>query len=153
RLVNEDPARPSSLSSYVDPKLEEVCLKAISKKPEGRYQSAREMRAALRVIADARGAAETTPTPSPAARQPMQAAAAPTLPALAPFPNAEAKRARRALPSWFWVGAGAAGAIGIAFFATQTRAPPATAPAGLVASVPARGALEVPSGEPPPAAE
>ena len=39
--------RPSSLTPTVDPKLEAVCLKALSKAPEDRFASAREMRAAL----------------------------------------------------------------------------------------------------------
>jgi eukaryotic-like serine/threonine-protein kinase len=45
--VSENPQRPSARAAGVDPKLEAMCLKAISKKPADRYQSAREMRLAL----------------------------------------------------------------------------------------------------------
>jgi serine/threonine-protein kinase len=46
--VTEDPPRPSSINPVVHPKLEAVCLKAMSKKPEDRYANARAMRADLR---------------------------------------------------------------------------------------------------------
>src|SRR5260370_35191909 len=49
RLVNDDATPPSSVNPNVDPALESVCLKAIAKKPEDRYQTAREMRNALRI--------------------------------------------------------------------------------------------------------
>jgi len=45
--VSEQPERPSARASGVDPGLEAICLKAISKKPADRYQTAREMRLAL----------------------------------------------------------------------------------------------------------
>jgi serine/threonine protein kinase len=53
----EPPPRPSQFGA-VNPALEEICLKALSKTPEARYQSAREMRAALQ------RALQTTPHPS-----------------------------------------------------------------------------------------
>jgi serine/threonine-protein kinase len=145
KLVNEEPARPSSLSSYVEPKLEEVCLKAISKKPEDRYQNAREMRAALRFVADARGAAEATPTPAAAVRRDIQTAATSTLPALAPAPQAVAKAPRHAWPSWVWLGAGAAGVVGITIVTMRVH--------GSVARLPAGAAVEVAPAEAPPVAE
>ena len=55
RLVNEEAVPPSAQSANVDPDLERVCLKAISKKPEDRYPTAREMRAALRKLAGGDG--------------------------------------------------------------------------------------------------
>jgi serine/threonine-protein kinase len=39
--------RPSAIAPSVDPKLEAVCMKALSKAPADRFASAREMRAAL----------------------------------------------------------------------------------------------------------
>ncbi len=45
--LDAPPPRPSSITPAVDPKLETVCLKALSKSPADRYASAREMRAAL----------------------------------------------------------------------------------------------------------
>jgi serine/threonine-protein kinase len=50
KQVTEEPARPSSINPAVDPHLEAVCLKAMRKRREDRYQSAREMRAELRSV-------------------------------------------------------------------------------------------------------
>jgi serine/threonine-protein kinase len=46
--VEEKPSPPSEIDSKVDLGLEAVCMKALEKKPEDRYQTAREMRTALR---------------------------------------------------------------------------------------------------------
>ncbi len=46
--VTEEPAAPSSIYPAVNTKLEAICLKALQKKREERYQSAREMRADLK---------------------------------------------------------------------------------------------------------
>ena len=46
--VDKKPAPPSSLVPDVDPRLEAICLKALSKAPADRYPGAREMRADLR---------------------------------------------------------------------------------------------------------
>ena len=49
KQVEEVPRKPSVLVPTVDPRLEAICLKALSKKPpEDRFASAREMRAELR---------------------------------------------------------------------------------------------------------
>ena len=48
--VEEIPPRPSELAGNVDPELERVCLKALQKDPAARFQSAREMRAQLRLV-------------------------------------------------------------------------------------------------------
>jgi serine/threonine protein kinase len=61
---NEEPVPPSAISPFADPRLEEVCLKALRKKPDERYSSAREMRAALRA---AIGVALPSPLLSPIA--------------------------------------------------------------------------------------
>lgn len=44
-ILTTNPTPPSKvrLDTYVDPSLERICLKALSKEPEGRYQSALEM--------------------------------------------------------------------------------------------------------------
>jgi tetratricopeptide (TPR) repeat protein len=43
KVREEEPARPRAVSSTVPPALEAVCLKAIQKKPEDRYQSAADL--------------------------------------------------------------------------------------------------------------
>ncbi|MDP9002645.1 MAG: protein kinase, partial [Myxococcota bacterium] len=48
--VRDDPVPPTKLVPYVDPRLESICLKALKKKKEDRYQSAREMRMDLRAL-------------------------------------------------------------------------------------------------------
>jgi serine/threonine-protein kinase len=53
--VTEEPAHPSSIYPSCNPKLEAICLKALQKKKEDRYQSAREMRADLKAAIDASG--------------------------------------------------------------------------------------------------
>jgi eukaryotic-like serine/threonine-protein kinase len=47
RHVREDPAPPRLLNPDVPPSLEAVCLKAMAKRPEDRYQTAAEFRADL----------------------------------------------------------------------------------------------------------
>jgi eukaryotic-like serine/threonine-protein kinase len=49
----ESPApRPSSIVANVDAHLERICLKALRKKPDARYQTARDMRARLRAMSE-----------------------------------------------------------------------------------------------------
>ncbi|CAN5681116.1 hypothetical protein BH09MYX1_BH09MYX1_19660 [soil metagenome] len=50
--VTEEPRRPSELYPAVNARLEAICLRAIQKKPDDRYQTAREMRAELRGAVD-----------------------------------------------------------------------------------------------------
>jgi serine/threonine-protein kinase len=52
--VTEDPVPPTKLRAEIDPKLEAVCMRALQKKREARYQTAREMRAELRAALSAR---------------------------------------------------------------------------------------------------
>jgi serine/threonine-protein kinase len=47
RHVREDPAPPRLLNPDIPPSLEAVCLKAMAKRPEDRYQTAAELRADL----------------------------------------------------------------------------------------------------------
>ncbi|MCL0095055.1 tetratricopeptide repeat protein, partial [Dehalococcoidia bacterium] len=46
-IVTKEPVRPSELNPEIDPELEEIILKPISKDPKGRYQSVREFQMAL----------------------------------------------------------------------------------------------------------
>jgi eukaryotic-like serine/threonine-protein kinase len=66
--ISDEPLRPSQITA-VDPRLEAVCLRAMSKAPADRFSSAREMRAALRAaIARSTPAKELSPpdlTPPP----------------------------------------------------------------------------------------
>jgi serine/threonine-protein kinase len=59
KQVEEPPPMPSEVAKGVNPRLEAICLRALKKKAEHRYQSAREMRAELRAVVD-----PTAPTPA-----------------------------------------------------------------------------------------
>ncbi len=48
--VNDEPTRPRLLNPRVDSRLEKICLKAMRKRPEDRYASARELRTELRAL-------------------------------------------------------------------------------------------------------
>jgi len=84
RHVREDPSPPRLLNPDVPPSLEAVCLKAMAKRPEDRYQTAAEFRADLeRARAGQRTAA------GPAAGGAATAAMATTvLPPLGGYPGA-----------------------------------------------------------------
>lgn len=49
--VTDAPPKPSSIVASTDPRLEAICLRAMQKKKEDRYQTAREMRAELKALA------------------------------------------------------------------------------------------------------
>ncbi len=54
--ITDDPPKPTSIAPSVDPRLEAICLKAMRKRPEDRYATARDMRSDLRAVLDqARG--------------------------------------------------------------------------------------------------
>jgi serine/threonine protein kinase len=61
RHITETPAAPSRIASGVDPRLESVCARAMSKPREERYQSAREMRSDLRAAMEGRPMQNSVP--------------------------------------------------------------------------------------------
>jgi predicted Ser/Thr protein kinase len=83
RHVREDPAPPRLLNPDVPPSLEAVCLKAMAKRPDDRYQTAAEFRADL-----ARARAGQRVAAGPGAAGAATAAMATTmLPPLAGYPG------------------------------------------------------------------
>ncbi|MGH7294956.1 MAG: protein kinase domain-containing protein, partial [Polyangiaceae bacterium] len=58
--ITEDPPRPSSIAPGVDAGLEAVCMRAMRKRLEDRYPSAREMRADLRAAMEGRALQSST---------------------------------------------------------------------------------------------
>jgi serine/threonine-protein kinase len=54
--IEEEPAPPTELDSKIDLKLEAVCMKALQKNREDRFQTAREMRYAVRGVLEDSGA-------------------------------------------------------------------------------------------------
>ncbi len=87
KQVTDLPPRPSSLRQDVDPRLEELCLRALEKRPEDRFQSAGEMRAALLGVVDASqsmpliSTRTSGPSPSSDSQRSVGAASGPRLPA------------------------------------------------------------------------
>ena len=61
RHITESPASPSQVAPGVDPRLEAVCLRAMRKPREERYQSAREMRSDLRAAMEGRAMQHSSP--------------------------------------------------------------------------------------------
>jgi eukaryotic-like serine/threonine-protein kinase len=56
--VTEEPMPPSIIHAGVDPRLEAICMRAMSKRPEDRFMNAREMRSSLRPLFDRRAGTE-----------------------------------------------------------------------------------------------
>ena len=59
--ITDEPPRPSSLVPHVDPRLESVCIRALRKRLDDRYQSAREMRSDLRLMMEGRPLQHSVP--------------------------------------------------------------------------------------------
>jgi serine/threonine-protein kinase len=57
RHVVDDPTPPSDIEPNVHPGLEAICLRSMAKRPDDRFQTAREMRAEIRDILDIKGPA------------------------------------------------------------------------------------------------
>src|SRR5215218_5851118 len=83
RHVREDPAPPRLLNPDVPPPLEAVCLKAMAKRPEDRYQTAAEFRADLE-----RARSGQRIVAGPAAGAATAAMATTVLPPLGGYPGA-----------------------------------------------------------------
>jgi serine/threonine protein kinase len=78
--ITDDPPRPTSLVPQIDPRLEAICLKAMRKRREERYASAREMRTDLRaVLEQARGVLPDSRTAGPSSPQRPPLGIAPTV--------------------------------------------------------------------------
>jgi serine/threonine-protein kinase len=107
--IEEDPPLPSDIESKVDLRLEAICMKALRKPREDRYQTAREMRIDVRYVLDAPlsgGPKPSHPPPKPRERRvssvpPPSRAATQDLnppprsdppPAPAPLPSASKQR-------------------------------------------------------------
>ena len=61
KLMHESPARPSEIRGDVDPRLEVICCKAISPRPEDRFATAAEFAAALASFSKWEGEAPAEP--------------------------------------------------------------------------------------------
>jgi serine/threonine-protein kinase len=68
--VEERPAPPSQVDSRVDLGLEAICMKSLEKRPDDRFHSAREMRAALKAALEGEEALRQRLSPSNAPGRP-----------------------------------------------------------------------------------
>jgi serine/threonine protein kinase len=146
KAMNEEPAKLGSDGLTAAPGLDPICLKAMSKRPEDRYQSAREMRAALRAA------------PQIATTRKADAESG----ALLSHQSTELELAHPAKPSngtstGISRGALVVGALVVAGLAAATiamrRTPPTIAAAASLASAPDPSAVQAPAhDEPSPAA-
>ncbi len=68
--ISEPPAPPSTIYPEVHKGLEQICLKALVKTRDGRYQTAREMRSAVKAAFHAGAAHPTSASDAPAALPP-----------------------------------------------------------------------------------
>jgi serine/threonine protein kinase len=59
--ITDEPPKPSSLAPNVDSRLEAVCARALRKRLDDRYQSAREMRSDLRLMMEGRPLQQSVP--------------------------------------------------------------------------------------------
>jgi len=71
-ISTAEPPKPSELRPGIDPALEEICLKALAKKPSDRYQTMSEFAEALRqfLLRQLESGATTPPSPAAASSEP-----------------------------------------------------------------------------------
>jgi serine/threonine protein kinase len=106
--VEERPLPPSTVDSRVDLGLEAICLKALEKRPEDRFQSAREMRSALKaaLAGDENLRRRLTPSHPPGPRPSGTSSAPPSNPpdppCTAPATAASTTAAREGSPGHAW---------------------------------------------------
>jgi eukaryotic-like serine/threonine-protein kinase len=122
--IVEEPLAPSRVAPNVNPRLEEICLRALRKDPRQRHASAKEMRAGLRAALGPASSSRSdpgfvaTPPPTPARASLLETAAtvsdgfAPRAPASpAPEPAPDSTRVVLPLDSSRRVLAGVAGVL------------------------------------------
>jgi serine/threonine-protein kinase len=78
QIVSVDPAPPSTINPDISPILDDICRKAIAKKPEDRYSRASEFADALRVLLSANTAPASTSPILVGGQQPSSTPAAPS---------------------------------------------------------------------------
>jgi serine/threonine protein kinase len=117
--LNEPPVPLIEVNPSIPPALNEIVLRAMAKRPEERFQSADEFRAALRALHEAAAVPEapvfaaavmeSAPTPVPTSAFPAASAAPPAFVPVPPVsvPPPPANRSHRGL----WIAVGAATAI------------------------------------------
>jgi serine/threonine-protein kinase len=129
--ISEPPPRPSTRAANVDHRLEAICLKALEKDPADRFQSAREMRQALREVSPTSAATLVSVPRVPAALESSE-----TLPRMSaveqkvtlgggieqPSRPDAAARSRRSRTVWIAL-AGLVPAVGVVVFALHGRGP------------------------------
>lgn len=122
KVLKEEPLKPSELNVQVPPAFDAVVKKALAKRPDDRFQSAAEFRAALM-------AAVETPAAAPEAETTAVNLAVPPV-------AAAAKQ-----PAKLWLGLGLGGAALLAVFllrpAAEPETPPAAAPGTAATPAPA----------------
>ena len=128
QIIHVDPPAPSSVNPDVPAELDRITLRALSKRPEDRYQSAGEMIEDLRRVgaqlAGGGGGHVTAPPNSPGARTVMMAPRPATEPRASVIMtlSENLRRPRLSLAAVLGLLAATAGAIMVAMWMTQAKA-------------------------------
>ncbi len=152
KQVTDEAERPSSIRPGVNPVLEEVCLRALRKKPDDRFANARDMRAALRRASDApprpstsREGVPSTPdlAVAPTALLPMASLASmPSMASLASMADDDAADQRSPV---LWIAAVAAISLGIGAAVVVAVRPSPSAPIDVPVRKAATTTIQAPS--------